>query len=161
MAALLIKPHPQAESAASVLLALEPLFDTLVFMSFRDNQAAATLQQHRPETWNSPPSLQVVLDAAVGVLAADDERGSRVGAVVQADEVGWDSIGQLLDLALYGRLAHRLREHNGSAGQGCPVCAAADRMWCTALVDPVVQRRGVSTTELHDEMRRLVLVDLG
>jgi hypothetical protein len=130
-------------------------------MSFRDNQAAATFQQHRPGTWNSPPSPQVVLDAAVGVLAADDERGSRVGAVTQGDEIPWADVDGLLDLALYGRLAHRLREHNGSAGQDCPVCAAADRMWCTALVDPVVQRRGVSTTELHDEIRRQVLADLG
>lgn len=129
-------------------------------MSFRDNQAAAALQQHRPETWISPPSPQVVLDAAVEVLAADDERGHRVGAVTQADEVPWADVDALLDLALYGRLAHRLQEHNGSAGQGCPTCAAADRMWCTALVDPVVGRRGVSTTKLHDEMRRVVLADI-
>jgi hypothetical protein len=130
-------------------------------MSFRDNQAAATFQQHRPETWNSPPLPQVVLDAAIGVLAADDERGARVGAVTQGDEIPWADVAALLDLALYGRLAHRLREHNGSAGQDCQACAAADRMWCTALVDPVVQRRRVSTTELHDEVRRLVLADLG
>ena len=97
-------------------------------MSFRDNQAAAALQQQRPETWNSPLSPQVVLDAATAVLAADDTRGQRVGAVTQADEVSWAAVDGLIELALYGRLHHRLTEHNGSGGQACSVCTAADRM---------------------------------
>jgi hypothetical protein len=128
--------------------------------SFRDLTATTALQKHRPETWNSATTPQVVLEAATAVLAADDARGARVGAVTQGDEIAWGDVDALLDLALYGRLHHRLTEHNGAGGQNCEVCAAADRMWCTALVDPVVGRRGVSTTELHDEIRRQVLADV-
>lgn len=105
-------------------------------------------------------SPRVVVEAATAVLAADDARGQRVGAVTQGDEIAWADVDALLDLALYGRLHHRHTEHNGAGGPACPTCAAADRMWCTALVDPIVRRRGVSTTEVHDEIRRRVLADL-
>jgi len=128
--------------------------------SLRDLTATTALQQQQLETWNSAPATEVVLEAATAVLAADDARGARVGAVTQADEVPGAAVDGLLELALYWRLHHRITEHNGSGGQRCSVCAAADRMWCTTLVDPVVGRLGVRTTELHDQVRRLVLSDL-
>lgn len=119
------------------------------------------LQNRHPETWDERSVPRVVLDAAVELLAADDERGGRVGLVVQGDGVSWDAVDGLLDLAVYGRLAHRLQEHNGSAGQGCQVCGAADRVWSGRLVDPVTARRGTTATVLHDEIRQQVLADLG
>lgn len=96
----------------------------------------------------------------LAVLAADDERGTKVGLVVQADEIRWDAIDALLDLAVYGRLAHRRAAHAGSGGHGCAKCAAADAMWSGGLVDPVAARRGTTATALHDEMRRQVEQDL-
>jgi len=102
----------------------------------------------------SDPSCRGLPDEhrAGAVVDADDERGRSEGLVVQADKVSWTMLDALVDLALYGSLLHKEIPHQ--RGRDCRWCRQAEAVWHTALIDPLLARRGLSATELHNEIRR-------
>lgn len=94
------------------------------------------------------------------VLEADDRHGAAHELIVQGDAALWPSIDGLVDLALYGRLAHRHLAHHGGAGEGCQLCQQADAMWHNALIEPLTRRRRRTATAMHDQIRLAVRRDI-
>ncbi|MGI8667520.1 MAG: hypothetical protein ACR2N4_16085 [Jatrophihabitans sp.] len=96
------------------------------------------------------------------ILERDDEHGASRGLVVQADAVPWNTLDSLLDLATYGALLHaRLAHYPNRAAPGCELCGDADRLWHTALTDPIIEHRQAGTaTERYEAIRSLAAGDL-
>ncbi|MEO6701733.1 MAG: hypothetical protein ABIP57_09550 [Jatrophihabitantaceae bacterium] len=123
----------------------------------RSHAAAAELRRAVREL----SSVQLVesqapLLYAMRVLASDDRYGATVGLIVQGDELRWASIHGLVDLAIYGNLAHRDLAHAGGAGGDCELCSDGEAMWHNALIHQVVTDRGTTATQLHQRLRAVV-----
>lgn len=108
----------------------------------------------------TPGGLTSALIYADRVLAADDDYGSKQSLIVQGDALGWPAVDGLVDIAVYGMLAHRQLAHRGGAGQACPLCRQIRAMWHSALIDPVTTRRRITATDLHERARTIVLGEL-
>ncbi|HEX2903437.1 MAG TPA: hypothetical protein VHO01_08265 [Jatrophihabitans sp.] len=96
------------------------------------------------------PELMVAV-----LLDADDEYGRGRGLVVVADRVSWSMLDALLDMALYGSLSHK-RDPHPPGGAGCRWCQQAQAMWHAALITPLTAARGITATQLHEQIRRAV-----
>ncbi|MGI8665604.1 MAG: hypothetical protein ACR2N4_06190 [Jatrophihabitans sp.] len=104
-----------------------------------------------------PPSDKLAPRLQAGrILEADDERGTRAGLVVQSDDVRWAAIDGLLDLAVYGMLAHRRLAHDGRPGTDCPMCQQAEAMWHNTLIGRVMREDVDASSELRDTTRATV-----
>lgn len=75
------------------------------------------------------------------VLQADDDRGSRAGLVVQGEDVNWQSLDGLVELAVYGMLTHRSLAHDGRLLTECRLCRQAEAMWQNDLVGRLLRGR--------------------
>jgi hypothetical protein len=75
------------------------------------------------------------------VLHGDDERGSQTGLVVQGDNVNWDSLDGLVELAVYGMLTHRSFAHDGELIEDCRLCAQSESIWHNGLIGRLLRGR--------------------
>jgi hypothetical protein len=75
------------------------------------------------------------------VLQADDERGTLAGLVVQGEDVNWQSLDGLVELAVYGMLTHRSLAHDGGLLTGCRLCQQSESMWQNDLVGRLLRGR--------------------
>ena len=75
------------------------------------------------------------------VLQADDERGAQAGLVVQGEDVNWQSLDALVELAVYGMLTHRSLAHDGGLLAGCRLCQQSESMWQNDLVGRLLRGR--------------------
>jgi hypothetical protein len=75
------------------------------------------------------------------VLQADDDRGARAGLVVQGEDVYWESLDTLLELAVYGMLTHRSLAHDGEPQDGCRLCVQSEATWHNDLIGRLLRGR--------------------
>lgn len=93
------------------------------------------------------------------ILAADDRYGVAADLVVQGQDVSWAAIDGLVDLAIYGMLAHRRFVHAGGTTLDCARCGLA-ASWQPVLLEPVAARRHSSAERVLDELRAELAADL-
>ena len=75
------------------------------------------------------------------VLQADDERGTQAGLVVQGEDVNWQSLDGMVELAVYGMLTHRSLAHDGGLLAACRLCQQSESMWQNDLVGRLLRGR--------------------
>ena len=78
------------------------------------------------------------------VLQCDDGRGTQTGLVVQGDDVNWDSLDGLVELAVYGMLTHRSLAHDGELLDDCRLCAQSEAIWHNDLIGRLLRGRADS-----------------
>jgi hypothetical protein len=75
------------------------------------------------------------------VLQADDDRGTGAGLVVQGEDVYWESLDTLLELAVYGMLTHRSLAHDDERQDGCRLCVQSEATWHNDLIGRLLRGR--------------------